>query len=378
MSFTKPITILIIDDNSSFVLSILRSFSNNPEFKVDVLVGSALKPNYFKYSRYIRTVYSEVPFTGNNFERIIKEYIRKSSADIIIPTQEWISKLICMHKQELEKIVKIHPQSDVNTIETLNDKWRLNNWLKENRFPFSHAEQFSNDMNINKILDHFTFPLLLKPSISQGGIGIELINSKEGLESVLSENGDHGNNYIIQEYIDGYDIGINIFSIEGRILCHTIQKGLFQGQLTFSRGTQFIRNPVLFDITSEIVSRLKYTGVANLDFRYDSKKGTFVLLDFNARYWSTLDGSKFMGVNFPLLATEYAMGFQSSYPDYSTGTYYCANEAIRTSIKNLYSRKKYPIDLLRTKLTVILKDPAPELFHSGEQFIGILKNVINM
>jgi predicted ATP-grasp superfamily ATP-dependent carboligase len=373
----KPANILIIDDNSPFVLSILRSYSDCPKFQLDVLVGSLQKPNYFKYSRYLRNVYKELPFTEENFGRTLKEYIGKSSADLIIPTREWISKLVDRHREELQKIVRIHPVSDLNTIETLNDKWKLNNWLETNNFPCSLARQFTLNPEDDYMLGLFSFPILLKPSISQGGVGIKLIRSKENLKSTIIENETFGKNYIIQEYITGYDIGINIFSINGKILCHTIQRGLFSGQFSFSRGTEFVKNPELFDLTSAIVSRLKYTGVANLDFRYDINKGTYILIDFNARYWSTLDGSKFMGVNFPVLVTEYSLGRQPSYPDYSTGTYYCANEAISTFIRNLFSRTKYPINLLHTKLSVILKDPVPEVVQSGDQIINKFKKVVS-
>jgi predicted ATP-grasp superfamily ATP-dependent carboligase len=369
----KPITILIVDDNSSFVLPIVRCFSDYPEFRLDVLVGSTAKPNYFKYSRYIRTVYQEVPFTDDNFGKIIRKYIGKSSADLIIPVKEAISKLICRHRQELEKIVKVHPLSDVDTIETVNDKWRLNNWLKSNNFPYALVEKFSNDPDMNRILDLFTFPVLLKPSVSLGGKGIKLIEKKENLTNFQFKNDDHRNSFIIQEYIDGYDIGINIFAINGKIKYHTIQKELIPGKLAYSRGVEFVKSPVLYKIASEIVGRLKYSGVANLDFRYDSKRDTFILLDFNARYWSTLHGSRFMGVNFPLLATEYSLGIQSGITEYSDGTFYCTNEAVRTFIRNLYSRKKYPINLRHTKLSVMIMDPGPEIFQTGDLLLEIIR-----
>lgn len=73
-----------------------------------------------------------------------------------------------------------------------------------------------------------------------------------------------------------------------------------------------------------------------------------------------------MGVNFPVLVTAYSLGVPVTFPEYSTGTYYCANAAIRTYAGNLCSGKKYPIRLRHTKLAVIMKDPAPEIVNAIE------------
>jgi len=375
MLFKDAVTVLIIDDDSGFILSVVRSFSGYPNIKADVLVTSTKKPGYFRNSRYIRKIYREL-LTEENFERTVKEVIVKSSADIIIPTREWISKLIYRNKESLEKVVRISPLSDVKTIETINDKWQLNLWLENNQFPSSKTfpvpERFENDQVINSL----SYPVILKPSLGLGGTGIKLISSRDNLKETVAMNGFDRKEYFIQEYINGFDIGINIFSVDGRILCHNIQKGLFQNQLAYSKGILFVKNPELLQITSDIVSRLKYSGVANLDFRYDSKKGTYVLIDFNARFWSTLDGSRMAGINFPLIVTAYSLGIPIDFPGYTTLTYFLANAAVKTFIGNLFSKKKYPLRLRHTKLAVILKDPLPETVNAIEKLIAYLKKLV--
>jgi len=371
MIFKKPVTILVIDDNSPFVLPLLRSFSGYPDIKLDVMMCSRQKPKYFRYSRFLRTLYKEEPLTDDNFEEIVKKCVSKSSADLIIPTREWISILIYQHRQELEKIVLIHPVSDEDTLKTINDKWKLNSWLKKNNFPFSNAVQFSKETEMNKLLDILSLPVLLKPITGIGGKGIKLINSIENLKSEISENEVYTKDYFIQEYIDGEDIDISFFAINGKILFYTIQKGIVSGQLTYSKGIEFVKNKEFFDLTTAIVSKLNFSGIAHLDFRFDSKRGTYILIDFNARYWSSLEGSRIMGVNFPLLAVAYSMGMQFNYPDYSVGTYYFATTAIKTMIRNLFSRKKYPVKLRNSELRFIFIDPIPEIVHTWKKIISV-------
>lgn len=370
--FTDNVKILIIDDNSPFVLPLVRSFSDYPDIQLDVLVCNCLKPRYFKFSRFLRNVYWEKQLTEEDFEKTVKEYLRRSSADIIISTREWISKLIYHHRHWLEQIVKIHPISDVNTLDTINDKWKLNCWLEKNKFPFSRAMLVGNEPDMNIMVDNLSFPVLLKPLIGIGGTGIKLINSRGDLKSAF-ESKIYAKDYLIQEFIEGYDIDISFFSINGEILYYTIQKGIILGRLTYSKGIEFVKNQELYDLTSHIVRKLKYSGIAHLDFRFDSKNGTFILIDFNARYWSSLEGSRIMGVNFPLLAVMYTMGIKFSYPDYSTGTYYFAITAIKTFLGNLFSKKKLSIYLHHTELRYIIIDPVPEIVHTFRKIICFIK-----
>jgi len=367
--FTETLSILFIDDNSEFILPLLRSFADYPDIKLHVLLSDNQKPKYYRYSKYLRSLYWEESLNEKNFEKIVKEAVCKSSADLVISTREWISIFISLHKQELEKIVKIQPVSDVNTLETVSDKWKLNCWLEKNNFPFSNSLQLSNKEEMDIKLNTLSFPVLLKPLEGLGGIGIRLLSSKEDLISTLSGNEDYTKSYFIQEYIEGYTIDISFFAISGKILFHTIQKGIIPTEFSYSKGIEFVMNQELFDITSQIVSKLNYSGVANLDFRVNVKNGTFVLIDFNARYWSSVEGSRVVGVNFPLLIAAYSMGIQFNYPTYSTGTYYFAIAAIKTLVTNLFSKTKYPIKLSNTGLRSILKDPVPEIVYTGQKLL---------
>ncbi|NMC38424.1 MAG: ATP-grasp domain-containing protein, partial [Bacteroidales bacterium] len=335
----EKISLLVIDDNSSFVLPLLRSFSDHRNITIYLLVSSHKKPNYCRYSRYLKKIYT-VSLTEENFVDEVKALVLKISADFIIPTREWISKLLWKNRSALEDVVRVHPVSDITTIETVNDKRKLNTWLESHNFPSSRSI-FLNDRNcINSVPFCLSFPVLLKPALGLGGEGIRIAETAEQLKMILASGQLSEKEYFIQEYIKGYDIGVNIFSIDGKILCHTIQKAIFSGQLTYSRGTEFVKNQELFELASSIVEKLGYSGVANMDFRYDSMNCKYVLLDFNARYWSTLAGSMFMGVNFPLLVTEYSLGKKINYTGYTTGTFYCTKAAIKTLFRNILHKNK--------------------------------------
>ncbi|MCK5136580.1 MAG: hypothetical protein KAR19_12380 [Bacteroidales bacterium] len=108
---------------------------------------------------------------------------------------------------------------------------------------------------------------------------------------------------------------------------------------------------------------MNYTGISHLDFRYSYERQEYVLIDFNARYWSSVQGSRAMGVNFPFLITAFSLGIPFEYPEYRTGYFYFDTTAFKTMVKNLFSKQKYPVKFGNTQLRHVYKDPLPEFIY---------------
>jgi len=68
----------------------------------------------------------------------------------------------------------------------------------------------------------------------------------------------------------------------------------------------FLR-PVL-EIARQLVCELKWSGVANLDFRVEAGTGRPLVLELNGRYWASLLASTAAGVNFPDLQVRTTLG----------------------------------------------------------------------
>ena len=61
-------------------------------------------------------------------------------------------------------------------------------------------------------------------------------------------------------------------------------------------------------VANKLVHELGWSGVANIDMRYDARHKIPMVLELNGRYWFSLLGSLNAGVNFPLLACEMCLG----------------------------------------------------------------------
>jgi predicted ATP-grasp superfamily ATP-dependent carboligase len=358
--------ILIIDDNSPFVLPLLRSFSSHHQFSLDALILTSEKPQTYSYSRYLGKLYiASKPESGDHF-KVIRDHIKRLQPDMIIPTREWISKLLSQHRTLLEKLTKLHPQPEVSTLEITSDKRNLNGWLKDQGYPYARNSELTKFWNGD-------YPVLLKPVVGIGGEGIRVFNNGPDLEKAVQPINGNQKEFILQEYIDGYDIDISFFAVNGEILYHTVQSGLISKHMEYSKGIEFIKNQDFYDLAQSIVKTLNYTGIAHLDFRYSSQRKEYVLIDFNARYWSSLQGSRAMGVNFPYLVAQYVMNNQLEKVEYRTGHYYFATTAAMIKVRNLISKRKMPVKFRDTQLHYLYKDPLPELMFIIRKFFDIFK-----
>ena len=363
----RVIRILIVDDNSPFVLPLLRSFSGLANFRVDVLLSSDRKPNHFRYSRYLDRLERTGRLTDENVVPVIHRTVSKFKSELLIPTREWLSVLFYHHKPELERMVGLHPLPEASVLEITGNKWNLNEWLKENGFPFAVNSKTGKGWE-------GAYPVLLKPVFGIGGKGIKVINHPEELEQVTGNPDASGEDYFLQELINGQDIDVSFFAVDGKMIYHTIQKGLISGRMVYSKGIEFVRNGELLNLVSQIVAALNYTGIAHLDFRYSPEKKAYFLVDFNARYWSSVQGSRAMGVNFPLLVTAWTLSKEMEPVDYRTGHYYFSTTAVKTIFRNLFAAKRYPVKLKETQLHYICNDPLPELMFLLGRIVKIFKD----
>lgn len=238
----------------------------------------------------------------------------------------------------------------------------LNEWLETNEMPYAKVWPVPTNPEAD-LPDSLTFPVLFKPVWDRGGdteaLFVNIFHSREQMVNYLKENELNSKDYFLQEYIPGYDIDCSLFCREGKILAHTIQKGFILQNLRYSPGIELLHRSEFLDQIKKIISKLNWSGICHLDFRYDEREKTYKLIDFNARYWTTLLGSLVAGINFPYLAYQSAIGEKVSESEYKDTHFVLTKSAIKEFFK---SKSEHPYEFKNTGLYYALKDPLPEIF----------------
>lgn len=356
----QKMNILLVDDKGGpYILDTIRCLSYKQD--VNIYVVSPERKEYFNtipYSRYVKK-YEYLNFKSKKEEiEKINVKIREWKIDVVLPVKQSNYTFFASLNGEFDRSL-LPPQSTKETLEIVSDKWLLFNWLKEHSFPTPKSYLVSEET-----LQSIIFPILLKPKLDTNGNKVKMIKSADTYLETTKENNFNKEDFILQENIYGEDIDISLLAKNGIIKAYTIQKGLVREALSFATGIEFIDNNELLKQTEAIIKKLNWNGIAHLDFVHDPKSNSYHLIDFNPRLWSTLIGSLYAGVNFPILMVKLAQNQTIDFIGYRKTQFYLAQQALQQgklkSIKN--SSWKY-----------VLNDPLPEIVKAYKKLSSIIK-----
>jgi biotin carboxylase len=216
------------------------------------------------------------------------------------------------------------------TYEMARNKSALGRFMQEEGIPTPLTIE-KIDEQLEARLEQLHFPVLLKPVHGFSGSGIVRVDEKQALLNHLQAH-HITTGFIIQEYIDGYDIDCNLLYQNGEVICYNIQRGLLPGKTPYhpSMGLAFEEQPEVFALVDRLMKALRWSGPANLDLRYHNASGTFKVIEINPRFWMTVIASaKATGLNFPVLACHIAMNPTCRPPQPQTGKYIPLSSFIR-------------------------------------------------
>ena len=193
-------------------------------------------------------------------------------------------------------------------------------------------------------------------------MGIKLFTEVHLLTEFLNQLAPD-NIYIVQEFIKGYNLCFNVLAKEGEILAYTIQKPRIAGRNEFepSFGIEFFHDQKIYNSFKKIIQTLNWTGVANIDLRYDEENQEVKILEMNTRFWGTLIGSLLAGINFPYLNCLAGLGKHVPESHYNNTSCIIGKYHYFYAFDRFRIKRKLP-KFENSSLKLALKDPLPQVF----------------
>src|SRR5262249_50846353 len=165
--------------------------------------------------------------------------------------------------------------------------------------------------DLNPILEESpAFPLIIKPvssNVWKDGARFDLkvrtASDASSLESVAKGLLDVGP-VLIQNYFEGRGVGQEFLTSEGEVV------DVFQHERVhepLSGGGSSYRMSVspderMLECSKRLLSALRWTGVAMVEYKQNVSTGEFVLMEINGRFWGSLPLAVASGVDFPYRA----------------------------------------------------------------------------
>ncbi|MFA9372157.1 MAG: ATP-grasp domain-containing protein [Labilibaculum antarcticum] len=359
--------VLLIDDKGSpYLLDTIRCLSK--EKGMNIFVLSFERKPYFNTIPYSKHVKEYVYIKHENEEEkvsAIKSAIKNWNIDAILPVKQETYLFFSKHKSKFDdSLLPPIPKWDI--LKTVSDKWLLSQWLNKNSFPSPKTYPVTH-ANLNLL----ELPHLIKPRLDTIGHPVKLFHDAQELIKTIENPDFNSEDFVLQENIYGEDIDISLLAKEGEIIAYTIQKGLVREAFSFASGIEFVDDKELVKQTEAIISKLNWSGIAHLDFIYHKESNSYHLLDFNPRMWSTLIGSLYAGVNFPLLMLKTAKNEKIEYKGYNETSFYLAKPALQRFRKELIHKRKLT-SLKNSSWNYVVNDPLPEIMKGFGRVISIL------
>jgi predicted ATP-grasp superfamily ATP-dependent carboligase len=185
---------------------------------------------------------------------------------------------------------------------------------------------FVPDGDVDQVLGGINaFPVVVKPGCSLVREGRQwkktsvcYADSREELQRLYRDKSYLRSPSLIQQRVIGEGQGLFVLMQEGVPLGMFAHRRLRErppsGGVSVLRESIALPNPMV-EATLKLLQRVKWHGVAMVEFKVDAGNSKPLLMEINGRFWGSLQLAIDAGVNFPFLLLNMAMGKSETLPE---------------------------------------------------------------
>lgn len=280
-------------------------------------------------TRFSNTVQKFIYFKCN--EDLLKKILDSFSGEkdtLLIPTNDEMVALLAKHYKLLDENFFLGIPSS-NTVELFYNKRNTYTFAEENgiSIPLSWLPNSAKD--VEDISNIISYPVIIKPAV------MHTFHKKLKKKAILCSNKNELINQfnkltffspeelIVQEFLSGgaktlYSYGVYAFN--GQPIVSVMVNRIRQNPMTFGNSTTFAiscNEPRIKEIAERILTLTNYSGMAEIEFMYDSKTNEYKFLEVNTRPWKWHSISNALGFSFVNTLVETLNGVDvTNYSDY--------------------------------------------------------------
>lgn len=282
---------------------------------------SSCKNKYYRYTDFMQN--------KERFIDDIKYILQFVKPKVYVPSHDE-TVIIAAHREFLPTDVII-PIPELDQLKIANDKSSIQEYAIANNVNTAKRIFYNNSKQLLELIGKAQNVVIrLRKGNSAKGVfyatgPVETVNIVKDIIAKFKCSNDRLP--VVQEYVKGEGWGVSCLYWEGKRIAHFTHRRLREKTLT--GGTSTLRehqpNELLESMAFTMLDKLKWHGLAMVEFKYDpvSKKGYFI--EINPRLWGSIHLAISAGVEFPYLL------------------YLCATEGPETALKyNAACKVKYP------------------------------------
>ena len=299
--------VLVLGDDNRACLAVVRSLGRAG---LDVWLGCETPDSIVPRSRYVgRTI--RLPSTMSGVEdwcAQLRELLERESFELVVPCSDNALVPIARRRAAFEPLARFAIPDEAGFEHTYS-KDKTFALARRLAVPMPPTVSIDRVAGLSEIRSNpsFPFPLILKPVSSKvwnGGQRFDLkVRTAQGwpeLESLVAQMLTLSP-ILVQSRFAGIGVGQEFLASEGRIVDafqhERVHEPLAGGGSSYRKSVPVDER--MLDASRRLLSELRWTGVAMVEYKRSPATGDFALMEINGRFWGSLPLAIAAGVDFP-------------------------------------------------------------------------------
>ena len=298
--------VLITDGANKNTLSILRHLDDS-ECRIDITTHLPKWLTLCSYSKYCKNtikLYSD-PQDIDGYAKELIQVLKKADYDVLIPVGLNSNLMASKYKSEIQSYVNLLAP-DWEYMKIAANKDMTMNLASCIGVPIPQTVVLDDPRDLRDITE---FPVVIKSSDESKNYIKYCNNPQELLENFNELFSKSRTKIICQEYIEGFGCGFFGIYQEGRLISHFLHKRLKEFPITGgpSAVAESFFDEKLYHSGKQLCDALHWNGPIMAEFKYDTIKGEYKLIEINPKLWGSLDLTIEAGINVPKILIQSAL-----------------------------------------------------------------------
>jgi predicted ATP-grasp superfamily ATP-dependent carboligase len=303
--------VFITDGHWRKTLAAVRSLGKKG---LRVVVGESTRLSVSLFSRYCHQglVYPSPLQRPDDFLDWLHNTLSHRPYRLVLAMEDETQELVSRHHAQFSRLTYL-PFLPYEKIEQARRKDLVLKLAQKLGIPTPRTWFIDNVTQLDQLKNQLPFPVVIKPRIGSGALGVIYINDPQKLESEYQRIHQTYPFPMIQEQIPRQGPGFGasfLFDEKSQIKASFVHQRLREYPLSGGASTLriSIKNDQIREMGQSLLKALNWFGVAMVEFKLDPRDNTPKLMEINPRFWGSLSLSIASGVDFPYLVYRLARG----------------------------------------------------------------------
>lgn len=236
---------------------------------------SELAPAVYEADKF----YKVPRMTAEGYMDVIFDICKKEKISGVLSLIDPELSLLAKHKEQFAELGVTVIGSSYELCERALDKMQMYEWLRSHGYrcarSYTEKERFYADVASGVI----TYPVFVKPVRGSASIAISKVYDKETVDLLF----DHNDNLMIQEFLDGQEIGADVYidMLSGEVVSIFTKKKIVMRAGETDKAVSF-KDEKLFSLIEKFAKESGWSGQIDIDI-FDVN-GEYYISEVNPRF----------------------------------------------------------------------------------------------